>query len=160
MKVHVLAQEQRLPISREEAWAFFSTPRNLDDITPPDAGFEVTYLSGSRAGMPDSRMYEGQIITYKVKVVPLVTMSWVTEIKSVDEGFSFIDTQLFGPYRLWHHRHTFEEIEGGVLMRDVVHYVMPMGLIGEIAKWLFVGEKLRRVFEFRRQVLEKKFGRM
>ena len=187
MKVHVLKQEQRLPVSREEAWAFFSTPRNLDDITPPDAGFEVTYISGGkmdqtgmsdsregldqtgmsdlregsrRTGMSDTQAYDGQLITYKVKVVPLVTMTWVTEIKCVDDGKSFIDVQLFGPYRLWHHRHTFEEIEGGVLMTDLVHYVMPMGFIGEIARWLFVGKKLERVFAFRRKVLQEKFGRL
>lgn len=153
MKVHVLKQEQRLPITRQEAWGFFSTPRNLDFITPPDAGFEVTYLSAEK-------MHEGQIITYRAKVVPLVTMTWVTEIKGVEEGKSFVDEQRFGPYRLWHHRHTFDEIEGGVLMTDLVHYVMPMGFIGEIAKRLFVGEKLRRVFEFRRKVLEEKFGKM
>jgi ligand-binding SRPBCC domain-containing protein len=151
MKVHTLIQEQRLPISREEAWEFFSTPRNLDEITPPDAGFEVTYLSSEK-------MYEGQIITYQVDVVPLVKLTWVTEISSVETGFSFIDRQLFGPYKLWHHRHTFEEIEGGVLMKDLVHYVMPLGIIGEIARWFFVKEKLRRVFAFRREVLEKRFG--
>ena len=151
MKVHTLTQEQRLPISRAEAWEFFSTPRNLDEITPPDAGFEVTYLSSEK-------MYEGQIITYRVDVVPLVKLTWVTEISAVDEGFSFIDRQLFGPYKLWHHRHTFEEIEGGVLMKDLVHYVMPLGFIGGIARWLFVAEKLKRVFEFRREILRKKFG--
>lgn len=149
----MLKQEQRLPITREQAWEFFSTPRNLDFITPPDAGFEVTYLSSEK-------MYEGQIITYRAKVIPLVTMTWVTEIKSVKEGHSFIDEQRFGPYRLWHHRHTFEDIEGGVLMTDLVHYVMPLGLIGEIARSLFVKEKLRRVFEFRRKILEDRFGRM
>jgi ligand-binding SRPBCC domain-containing protein len=162
MKVHTLIQEQRLRISREEAWEFFSTPLNLDEITPADAGFEVTYVSAARredqTGMSALRVYEGQIITYKVKVVPLVALSWVTEISSVKEGFTFIDRQLFGPYRLWHHRHTFEEIEGGVLMRDLVHYVMPLGFIGEIARWWFVKEKLRRVFAFRREVLAAKFG--
>lgn len=153
MKVHTLRQEQRLPIAREAAWEFFSTPRNLDFITPPDAGFEVTYLSGEK-------MYDGQIITYKVKVLPLVTLTWVTEIKCVEDGVAFVDEQRFGPYRLWHHRHTFEEIEGGVLMTDLVHYVMPLGIIGEIAKLLFVGRKLERVFAFRKKVLEEKFGKM
>lgn len=153
MKVHVLRQEQRLPISREIAWDFFSTPRNLDHITPPDAGFEVTYLSSEK-------MYDGQIITYKAKVVPFITMTWVTEIKCVAEGVAFVDEQRFGPYRLWHHRHTFEEIDGGVLMTDLVHYVMPLGIIGEIARWLFVGKKLERVFDYRRKVLEEKFGKM
>ena len=153
MKVHVLKQEQRLPITRQEAWEFFSMPGNIDLITPADAGFQTTYLSAEK-------MHEGQIITYRAKVFPMVNMTWVTEIKAVDEGFSFIDVQLFGPYKLWHHRHTFEDIEGGVLMKDLVHYVMPMGFIGEIAGKLFVGEKLRRVFDFRRKALEEKFGKL
>ena len=153
MKVHVLKQEQRLPITRQEAWEFFSMPGNIDLITPADAGFQTIYLSAEK-------MHEGQIITYRAKVFPMVNMTWVTEIKAVDEGFSFIDVQLFGPYKLWHHRHTFEEIEGGVLMTDLVHYVMPMGFIGEIARLLFVREKLRRVFDFRRKVLEEKFGKL
>jgi len=153
MKVHILKREQRLPIPRQAAWEFFSTPRNLDHITPPDAGFEVTYLSSEK-------MYDGQIITYKVKVVPFITMSWVTEIKCVEEGVAFVDEQRFGPYRLWHHRHTFEEIDGGVLMTDLVHYVMPLGIIGEIARCLFVGKKLENVFDYRRKVLGEKFGTM
>jgi ligand-binding SRPBCC domain-containing protein len=153
MKVHVLRQEQRLPISREVAWEFFSTPRNLDEITPEDAGFEVTYLSSER-------IYDGQLITYKAEVMPFITMTWVTEIRCVEEGVVFVDEQRFGPYRLWHHRHTFEEIEGGVLMTDLVHYVMPLGIIGEIARSLFVRRKLERVFDYRRTVLEQKFGKM
>lgn len=153
MKVHVLRQEQCLPISRTEAWDFFSTPRNLDHITPADAGFEVTYLSAEK-------MYDGQIITYRAKVIPLIFMTWVTEIKCVEDGFAFVDEQRFGPYRLWHHRHTFEEIEGGVRMTDLVHYVMPLGIIGELAHLLFVRKKLERVFSFRKAVLEEKFGKM
>ncbi|MBX3742124.1 MAG: SRPBCC family protein [Akkermansiaceae bacterium] len=153
MKVHVLRQEQRLPISREVAWDFFSTPRNLAHLTPADAGFEVTYLSSER-------VHDGQIITYKAEVLPLFSMTWVTEIRCVEEGVSFVDEQLLGPYCLWHHRHTFEEIEGGVLVTDLVHYAMPMGIIGELARWLFVGKKLERVFDYRRKVLEGKFGTM
>ena len=35
-------QEQLLPITIEEAWAFFSTPANLNEITPADLGFVIT----------------------------------------------------------------------------------------------------------------------
>ena len=42
MKIHTLRQEQTLPILIEEAWDFFSSPANLDAITPPDLGFEIT----------------------------------------------------------------------------------------------------------------------
>ena len=153
MSLHTLEQSQTLPLTMEEAWDFFSSPRNLDDITPPDLGFKITHL-------PGERMYEGQIITYKVKVAPAVWVPWVTEIKAVDEWKSFVDEQRFGPYKFWHHRHTFESVEGGVLMNDLVHYALPFGPIGSIAHAVFVKAKLLRIFGFRREMLEKRFGKV
>ncbi|MDH4443665.1 MAG: SRPBCC family protein [Akkermansiaceae bacterium] len=151
MTIHTLEQEQRLPISLAEAWHFFSSPRNLDEITPGDLGFKIVSL-------PGESMYEGQIITYKVMIFPGVWVPWVTEIKSVKEGSAFVDEQRFGPYKFWHHRHTFEEIPGGVLMRDHVHYGLGFGPFGAIAHAVFVRAKLRTIFEFRKQTLAKRFG--
>lgn len=85
-------------------------------------------------------------------------MTWVTEIKSVEVGHSFIDEQRFGPYRFWHHRHTFEEIHGGILMRDLVHYSLGFGPFGAIAHAIFVRQKLETIFGFREQILAEKFG--
>lgn len=151
MSLHILEQSQTLPLKIEEAWDFFSSPRNLDDITPPDLGFKITHL-------PGERMYEGQIITYKVKVAPAVWVPWVTEIKAVDEGRSFIDEQRFGPYAFWHHRHHFTAGEGGVVMVDEIHYGLPFQPFGELAHGLVVRPKLERIFGFRREILAKRFG--
>jgi ligand-binding SRPBCC domain-containing protein len=151
MTIHTLEQEQRLPISLETAWNFFSSPRNLDEITPSDLGFKIVSLSGDK-------MYEGQIITYKVMIFPAIWVPWVTEIKAVDEKKSFVDEQRFGPYKFWHHRHTFEEITGGVLMRDQVHYGLGFGPFGAIAHTVFVRSKLQMIFKFRHEMLEKRFG--
>jgi ligand-binding SRPBCC domain-containing protein len=151
MKIHVIEQEQVLPISPERAWEFFSSPANLDEITPDDLGFRIT-------SPPCERMFEGQIITYRVKIAAGIWRQWVTEIKCVDEGRSFIDEQRFGPYKFWHHRHQFEPIEGGVRMRDTVHYAPPFGLLGDVAHALFVRRKLEWIFRFRKQTLEKRFG--
>ena len=151
MKIHTLRQEQTLPITIEEAWNFFSSPANLDAITPPDLGFEIT------CPLPE-RMFEGQIITYRVKVAPLVWVPWVTEIKCVDDGRSFIDEQRFGPYKFWHHRHAFEPVDGGVRMTDLVHYALPFGPFGEIARLLFVKRKVEWIFNYRKEWLAKRFG--
>ena len=153
MTLHTLAQEQRLPITQEEAWEFFSSPRNLDEITPGDLAFEIVSTAGER-------IHEGQIITYRVKILPFVRVSWVTEIKAVDEGKSFIDEQRFGPYKFWHHRHTFEAIPGGVLMRDLVHYGLGFGPFGAIAHAVFVRAKLQQIFGYRREILAKRFGEL
>ena len=151
MKLHTLEQEQTLPITLEEAWDFFSSPANLDAITPDDLGFHITSpLAG--------KMFDGQIITYRVRIAPLVHVTWVTEIKCVEEGRAFVDEQRFGPYKFWHHRHEFEAVPGGVLMRDKVHYALPFGPFESIAHALFVRRKLEWIFGFRRKLLAEKFG--
>lgn len=150
MKVHTLQQTQDLPLSAQQAWEFFSTPANLNRITPPDLGFHMTYCAG------DS-LYEGQIITYRIRIAPLIHIPWVTEIRSVEEGKSFIDVQLSGPYSLWHHRHRFEEIPSGVRMSDLVHYALPFGPCGAMAHALFVKKKLQWIFNYRRKMLEEYF---
>ena len=153
MKIHRLTRTQKLPITMELAWDFFSSPANLDSITPPELGFRIL-------GDPPLRMHEGQIICYKVKVAPLTWVPWVTEIKAVEEGRSFIDEQRFGPYAFWHHRHTFEPIKGGVLASDVVHYGLPFGPIGSIVHPFLVKPKLERIFQFRHEELARRFGRL
>jgi ligand-binding SRPBCC domain-containing protein len=151
MKIHRLEQQQILPIPIGEAWDFFSSPANLDAITPPDLGFQIT-------SKPEPRMYQGQIITYRVRIAPLLWLPWVTEIKCVEQGRSFIDEQRFGPYAFWHHRHLFEPADGGVLMTDTVHYGLPFGPLGGIAHAVFVRRKLAWIFGFRKRILEKRFG--
>ncbi len=151
MKIHTLEQKQFLPVTTEEAWKFFSSPANLDKITPDDLGFQIT-------SPPGGAMFEGQIITYRVKVAPGIWIPWVTEIKCVDEGHSFIDEQRFGPYKFWHHRHEFIAVEGGVLMTDLVHYGLPLGPLGTIAHAVFVRRKLEWIFASRKQLLEQRFG--
>ena len=149
--MNILEQEQVLPISREEAWAFFSDPRNLEEITPDELGFHI--VSGA-----DQAMHEGQVITYRLRILPGVTVGWVTEIKAVEEGVAFVDEQRFGPYKFWHHRHSFEEVEGGILMRDRVHYKVGWWVFGWLAERVFVRRQVEHIFAERRRVLEQKFG--
>lgn len=149
MIVHHLEQTQVLPISLSEAWDFFSSPRNLDQITPKDIGFKITHL-------PSEKMYAGQIITYKIQING-IWVPWVTEISHVDEGKSFVDQQISGPYKLWHHRHTFEPHPDGVLMTDLVHYSIGFSLLGEIPHKLFVRKQLEGIFQHRKETLAEMF---
>lgn len=151
--MHTLKTIQRLPISLEEAWDFFSSPKNLKTITPPYMGFDIT--SGG-----EEKMYAGQIITYIVKPILGIPMEWVTEITHVQEPFYFVDEQRFGPYALWHHKHFFKEIPGGIEMQDVVHYKIPLGPIGKLMNHLYIKNKLKEIFDYRYQTLEKMFKRM
>lgn len=150
MRLQALRTVQRLPVSIAEAWAFFSDPRNLDRITPPWMRFEVL------SALPD-RAYPGLLVTYRVRPVAGIPVTWVTEITHMREPHLFVDEQRFGPYRFWHHQHLFREVPGGVEMEDIVHYALPLGWLGVIVNRLMVAPRLREIFEFRRRVLEEHF---
>lgn len=106
------------------------------------------------------KMYEGQIITYKVHPLFGIPLSWITEIIHIKDKESFIDHQLAGPYKVWHHRHSFKKIAGGVEMTDRVHYVLPLGILGSLAHALFVRRQLEGIFDYRYKVLEQKMGKL
>lgn len=153
MAFYSIQSEQKLPISIDKAWDFFSTPENLNEITPDDMGFTIT-------NKPDKKMFPGQIITYKVSPLLGIKLDWMTEITYVKKNDYFVDEQRFGPYALWHHRHSFEIIDGGVLAKDEVNYKLPFGILGVIAHKLFVKKKLQSIFEYRKVKLEQLFGKM
>jgi ligand-binding SRPBCC domain-containing protein len=150
MKLYLLERTQRLAISRDDAWQFFSDPKNLAEITPPSMAFHVTNRTAEV-------MHPGMIITYKVRPLPGLSVDWVTEITHVREPEFFVDEQRFGPYRFWHHQHHFRDIEGGTEIRDLVHYALPLDPAGRaVQKWM-VGPRLQRIFDYRREVLRSRF---
>ena len=148
-----LKAEQELPISKKEAWDFLVNPKNLQKITPPHMGFEIT------SPYTGNEVYEGQIITYKVYPFKGIKSYWVTEITKVKEGEYFIDEQRFGPYKMWHHEHFIEEKNGGVLMTDVISYKIPFGLIGRMFEPILVQKQLKQIFSHREKVLNDLFGK-
>ena len=142
--------KQDLPISLEEAWHFFSSPGNLEKITPKDLTFSIT-------GKVADEIFEGQIITYKIGIFPFIKTDWVTEIKAVEKFTTFTDQQLYGPYKLWHHRHVFAKSEKGTLVTDEVHFRLPFHLIHWLIFPLIIKPKLKKVFNYRQDVLSKLF---
>ena len=151
MKIFKLKYSQKLPISLNEAWDFLSSPNNLELITPKSMDFNITDWDRKKA-------YPGQIIQYTVKPILGIKINWVTEITHVRGKEYFVDEQRFGPYTFWHHKHFIKEIEGGVIMEDVIHYKPPFGLIGVLLNFLFINSKLNSIFKHRELELTKTFG--
>lgn len=142
--------KQELPISTEEAWVFLSDPKNLKRITPDYMGFDI--LSGA-----ERKMFPGQIIQYRLTPVLGIPFRWVTEITHVKEGSYFVDEQRFGPYTFWHHKHFIYPTDNGVMMEDVVDYKIPLGLLGRLAHFLFVKNKVKQIFTYREKALNEIF---
>ncbi len=143
--------EQFLPISIDEAWDFFSSPKNLATITPAELEFKIL------SDLNNEEIYEGMKIDYIVKPILKIPILWQTEIIKVNKGNFFTDRQLKGPYEVWEHTHIFKVINNGVLMHDVINYQLPFGFIGNIAHALLVKKKIENIFTYRKNILEKIF---
>jgi ligand-binding SRPBCC domain-containing protein len=151
-KVYSLKTVQTMPLGMEQVWDFFSTPANLKNITPSNLGFNIVSKHHGE------KMYAGQIIEYIVKPVLGIPLYWMTEITHVVPHQFFVDEQRFGPYSMWHHQHHFKEVENGVEMTDIVHYKLPLWVLGDIAHGIFVKNQLKGIFDYRYQAVEKHFG--
>ncbi|MDA3823788.1 MAG: SRPBCC family protein [Bacteroidales bacterium] len=152
MAFYQLKTEQKILATVDEVWDFISSPANLKKITPKKMGFDIT------SGDLPEKMYPGMIISYKVSPVLGIKMTWVTEITQVIDKKYFVDEQRVGPYAMWHHEHVIEEIEGGVIMKDIISYKPPMGFLGSIANTLMIKRQLKSIFDYRNKAIEKEFG--
>lgn len=151
MKIHHLMRRQRLPISQDVAWAFFSNPASLMQITPP--WLRMTDESYERPKL----VYAGLIQVYRARVLGFVPVRWVAEITHVDAPNSFIDEQKAGPFAFWKHEHRLTPIETGMEVMDIVHYGLPVGGFGRAAHSLFVRRQLDAMFDYRARMLREFF---
>ena len=98
------------------------------------------------------------VIDYTVQPIAGISLPWTTAITNVDEGKSFTDKQLKGPYTCWEHTHTFRPMDNGVLMNDEIVYQLPFGLIGQVIHQVLVRKKIESIFNYRRNTLQKIFN--
>jgi ligand-binding SRPBCC domain-containing protein len=143
---HTLCREQRLEGTPDAVFPFFADAGNLEAITPPWLAFGVV-----TPGPIELRV--GALIEYRLTLHRL-PISWLTRIEEWVPGERFVDAQLHGPYKLWHHTHEFEpDGEHHTLMRDTVRYALPLAPLSGIAHRAFVARDLQRIFDYRRDYL-------
>lgn len=150
MKIYKKEYDQFVPGSMEKVWDFFSDPGNLNEITPKSMSFQI--LSGAT-----KPMYAGMLIRYKIAPFLGIKMNWTTEITQVVQDKMFIDEQRFGPYKFWHHQHHFKKVDGGVQMKDLLHYAIPLGPIGRIANAVYVENQIDHIFAHRMVEIDRVF---
>ncbi len=138
-----------LPKKINEVFPFFSDEKNLEKLTPEYLNFHV--LSKST-----EVIREGTLIDYKLSLhgIPL---KWRTLIENWEPGRKFVDRQIKGPYKLWHHTHEFEEMAGGTLIRDRVLYQLPLGRLGELFSGPFVRSDVAKIFNYRKKIITHLF---
>jgi ligand-binding SRPBCC domain-containing protein len=148
-RTFILERLQFIPRPVEEVFPFFADPQNLARITPEFLNFRI-------ASQLPEEMSPGTLIDYRLSLFG-IPFRWRTRIERVEENSRFVDVQLRGPYRRWHHLHRFWSVPLGTLMLDRVEYELPLGIVGRIAHRLFVRRSLMRIFDFRRTVLRELF---
>ncbi len=141
MSVHVFRSELVIPKPRPEVFDFFSRASNLERITPPFLRFRIK--------TPEPiEMRRGALIDYNLRIHGVPAL-WRTLIAEWEPPYQFVDMQLKGPYKLWHHTHTFSEENGGTRMVDEVRYEVPLGPLGDIVHRFFVRKDVENIFRFR-----------
>jgi ligand-binding SRPBCC domain-containing protein len=146
--VHILERRQRVEVPIDEAFAFYGDARNLERITPPLLGFEVTTPEPIEMGV-------GTLIEYRLRL-HRVPVRWRTRIEAWEPPRRFVDVQIKGPYSLWEHTHTFEEDgPGATMIGDRVLYSIPFGPLGELADRVLVRRDLRQIFDYRRDAVAR-----
>lgn len=136
-----LFREQLVPHPLHEVFAFFSRAENLQEITPPWLSFNVLRVQ-------PQPVQKGTLIDYRLKVHGL-PLRWTSEIVLWEPPRQFVDVQVRGPYKLWHHTHRFVEEGGGTRIIDEVLYQLPFGPLGELAHWALVRRDVERIFDYR-----------
>lgn len=149
MKFHTLRREQWIARPIAEVFAFFADARNLEGITPPWLGFQIISIDSSPIA-------EGTQIRYRLRLHG-VPIHWRTGIRQWTPPYRFVDVQMSGPYKLWHHTHQFEAHGGHTKMIDVVRYKLPFGVLGRVLHALKVRSDVRRIFDYRRQRIHELF---
>lgn len=135
-----------VPRPIDDVFEFFGNAANLELMTPPWLAFKIV--------TPEPiEMRPGTTIDYRISLRGL-PMRWRSEITTWKPPFEFVDEQLKGPYRRWHHRHTFESRDGGTLVGDEVNYDV---LGGDLIHTLFVEGDLRKIFAFREETMLRLF---
>jgi ligand-binding SRPBCC domain-containing protein len=149
--IHILERRQRIELPIADAFAFYADARNLERITPPWLGFEVTTPGPIEMG-------RGTLIEYRLKL-HRVPVRWRTRIEEWDPPHRFVDAQLSGPYAHWHHTHSFEpDGADAVWIGDRVRYAIPFGPLGELANRLFVSRDVERIFDYRREAVARELA--
>ncbi len=142
---------QAIPAPIDKVWSFFSTPENLNRITPPEVKFKIR-------SSELSPMYSGQIIWYSVTPFLYFELNWLTEISHSNPPYYFVDEQRVGPYRFWHHQHHFTANGNETIMKDILHYSLPLGMVGRLINRWIVESKIESIFAYRKEAIKKIFN--
>jgi ligand-binding SRPBCC domain-containing protein len=150
MPPFIFRAEQFVPRPLDEVFDFFSRAENLQKLTPAWLHFRILSVD-------PTPVQKGTLIKYSLRwrIFPI---RWTTEIIEWSPPYRFVDLQLKGPYKLWHHEHRFASEGHGTRITDDVQYLLPFGVLGGLAHRLKVKKDVETIFAYRTEVVKRLFG--
>jgi len=145
-----LRHEQIVPRPLEEVFEFFARAENLETLTPEWLNFKIESVN-------PRPVQKGTLINYRLRVRGL-PLRWTSEIQEWNPPTRFVDLQIRGPYKLWHHTHTFIAEGHNTRIIDEVLYDLPFGPLGTIAHILMVKSDVEKIFHYREMKIRELFG--
>ncbi len=149
MKTHILETVTIIHKPLLEVFDFFSKAENLNILTPPELHFKII------TPLP-IKMEPTTIIDYRIKLNG-ISFNWRTEICNWEPPYRFVDQQLKGPYKKWHHTHSFIEKNGVTEMTDRIEFLSPGWIFEPIINALFIEKKVKKIFAYREKKLKEIF---
>ncbi|MFC4062354.1 SRPBCC family protein [Planomonospora corallina] len=117
-------------------------------MAPPERVFDLSLdvevhtasMAGSSeepvAGVTSGGLRPGDTVTWRARHFG-VLWRMTSVISAYDRPGYFVDEQVSGPFKRWHHAHHFESDDhGDTMMIDVVEFAAPLGPLGKVAEIL------------------------
>lgn len=138
--------ETCLNCSVEGLFDFLARPENIIRVSSPDLG--ITFSSAPAVIERGSRL-DFQIITFG----QLVKSSH--HIVEFSRPLLVVEEQLEGPMKSWIHRREYEATADGVVLRDVVDFEKPGGIVGLLLTESKISDHLEDGLFYREQRLKE-----
>ncbi|ALE06134.1 cyclase [Arthrobacter sp. ERGS1:01] len=124
-------------ISVEE---LFRRSLNIDDHVASMAGSGESAVAGVVAG----QIGLGETVTWRARHFG-VRFRMTSVISALDAPHRFVDHQVRGPFKAFHHEHLFAAANGVTTMTDTITFTAPFGIVGRLAERLVLGRYLEKL---------------
>lgn len=140
MRTYRLEKSVFFPNRVEEVFTFHTCMEDLCRLVPGDLHLKI--LNAPRY----VKLGDTVQLRFSLFCLPVF---WKARIIEYKQNVSFADEMIYGPFSLWRHEHFFEARDGGTVMTDRISYKLPLGILGAIARHLYVQSELDRIFSTR-----------
>ncbi len=129
--------------------------RTFDLARSVDLHMASTENTGERAiaGVTSGLMAMGDEVTWRAKHFG-IWQQFASRITAFEKPYHFRDSMVHGIFQRFDHDHFFEQRGNITVMRDVLDFQSPLGILGRVADCLFLVRYLRSFLQTRNNIIK------